>query len=232
AKPLGPHPPLVLGEEVSAFVSSIPKGNITWKNLNPTAVVNEVSTLLDLGTIQNFFSRAGIGAAYLDRPCIDPLDPECPKTVPNYFDRCAALEKFDSWNNNLDPTEKVTLNEEIVSTTAQEGLKLIENFLGRKKRETVEKVKNSTKDDEEYYSYDDDYPAANVTVKQPAEDPKVMRCQKYGKDLLRWMQENPSKWEMFLAKSEFPKYPDYGKVMTGGCSGFGRNIMKWPEDLI
>ena len=35
AKPLGPNPPLVLGEEIGAFVSSLPKGNITWKNLDP-----------------------------------------------------------------------------------------------------------------------------------------------------------------------------------------------------
>lgn len=29
-----------------------------------------------------------------------------------------------------------------------------------------------------------------------------------------------------------PKYPDYGKIMTGGCRGFARNTMVWPEDLI
>lgn len=29
-----------------------------------------------------------------------------------------------------------------------------------------------------------------------------------------------------------PEYPDYGKIMTGGCQGFARNTMTWPEDLI
>ncbi|VDN88068.1 unnamed protein product [Brugia pahangi] len=29
-----------------------------------------------------------------------------------------------------------------------------------------------------------------------------------------------------------PVYPDYGKIMTGGCRGFARNTMVWPEDLI
>ena len=29
-----------------------------------------------------------------------------------------------------------------------------------------------------------------------------------------------------------PKFPNFGKILTGGCTGFGRNIMKWPESLI
>lgn len=65
AKPLGPNPPLVLGDEIGAFISSLPKGNITWKNLDPGRVVKEVSTLLDLGLVENFFERAGIGSAYV-----------------------------------------------------------------------------------------------------------------------------------------------------------------------
>ncbi|KAE9554217.1 hypothetical protein FO519_002581 [Halicephalobus sp. NKZ332] len=241
SKPLGPYPPLVLGEEVTAFVTSIPKGNITWRNLDPTAVISEVSVLLDLGTIQNFFSRAGIGSAYLDRPCIDPLDPECPKESPNYFNRCIAMEKFDAWNDNMDPSEKVILTEEITQNVTG-GINLIGDFLGRKKRQsddsespavaTTSAPKNSTKDDEEYYNYDNDDNYQTPGVNKTPEDPKAIRCKKYGKDLLRWMQENPTKWEMFLSKDELPKYPDYGKLMTGGCVGFGKNIMKWPEDLI
>ncbi|EFO88762.1 CRE-PTC-3 protein [Caenorhabditis remanei] len=98
AKALGPNPPLNLGPEVSSFISSLPPGNVTWKNLNPTSVIKEVGALFDLGPIGNFFERAGIDGAYLDRPCIDPLEEECPKSAPNYFDRCAALTKFNEWN--------------------------------------------------------------------------------------------------------------------------------------
>uniref|UniRef100_A0AC35FVD7 SSD domain-containing protein n=1 Tax=Panagrolaimus sp. PS1159 TaxID=55785 RepID=A0AC35FVD7_9BILA len=252
AKPLGPHPPLLLGDEVSAFVSSIPKGNITWKNLNPSAVINEVSTLLDLGTIKNFFQRAGIGAAYLDRPCIDPLDFECPKTSPNYFDRCAALEKFDAWNNNMDENDKIKLEEEIIAAppNVTSQVNIIGDILGRKKRATDLKTvvvnvpptttfapipaaaTNASKTtDEEYYNYDDDKDYPGIKQKH-VEDPKVVRCTKYGKDFLRWLNENEQKWKLFLTPSEYPKYVDYGKHMTGGCQGFGRNIMKWPEDLI
>ena len=217
AKPLGPHPPLILGEEVSAFISSIPKGNITWKNLNPSAVINEVATLLDLGTIKNFFQRAGIGAAYLDRPCIDPLDHECPKTAPNYFDRCAALNKFDEWNNNMDGGEGVKIEEEIFTTAdAKTQVNLFGDILGRKKRAadtsttpgvvvpstpavpvvTPVKAPKGKAEDEEYYNYEDpkDYPRP----KPIAQDPKVARCIKYGKGFLRWMNENPQKWKAFL----------------------------------
>lgn len=44
-------------EEVTTFVSSLPKGNVTWRNLNPTAVVKEVGQLFDLGPLNNFFER-------------------------------------------------------------------------------------------------------------------------------------------------------------------------------
>lgn len=46
------------------------------------------------------------------------------------------------------------------------------------------------------------------------------------------MEANPSKWKMFMVQEDFPVFPDYGKDFTGGCLGFGKNIMKWPEDLI
>lgn len=29
-----------------------------------------------------------------------------------------------------------------------------------------------------------------------------------------------------------PVYPDYGELMTGGCKGFAKKTMVWPEDLI
>ncbi|KJH39846.1 hypothetical protein DICVIV_14258 [Dictyocaulus viviparus] len=57
SKPLGPNPPINLGAEVSEFITSLPKGNVTWKNLNPTAVMTEVGQLFDLGPIGNFFER-------------------------------------------------------------------------------------------------------------------------------------------------------------------------------
>ncbi|MCP9261301.1 Patched family protein [Dirofilaria immitis] len=93
SKPLGPSPPLFLGPDIHAFINTLPKGNITWKNLDPTAVLKEVATLFDTGSLFNLFERAGVGSAYLDRWCIDPLDPECPPSSPNAFNHCRALKK-------------------------------------------------------------------------------------------------------------------------------------------
>ncbi|KHJ88411.1 hypothetical protein OESDEN_11796 [Oesophagostomum dentatum] len=225
-------------DEVSAFVASLPKGNVTWKNLNPTAVMTEVGALFDLGPIGNFFQRAGIGAAYLDRPCIDPLDPECPKTTPNYFDKCSALEKFNEWNMAKDDAEKVGLKKkELPKEDDMDGpSKLTESLLGeifgRKKREATEKPKK----DEDYYAYEDsDYDVSgigNLTHSKNKKDPKEVMCLEYGESLLKWMRKNPERWGEFLTEKEFPQTPDFKKVMTGGCKGFGKTIMEWPEDLI
>ncbi|PIO70402.1 hypothetical protein TELCIR_07743 [Teladorsagia circumcincta] len=171
SKPLGPDPPINLGEEISGFVTSLPKGNVSWKNLNPTAVMAE----------------AGIGAAYTDRPCIEPLDPECPKTSPNYFDRCTAMEKFNEWNMAKPDSEKIQLERKPYQEKKEErdsAAQLTETIIndifgkncshyydifepGRKKREatgtrvTTGPPKPSVKD-EDYYAYEDsDY---DVTI--------------------------------------------------------------------
>ena len=59
-----------------------------------------------------YYLQAGIGAAYLDRWCIDPLDAECPKSAPNGFDSCAALQKFQAWNVGKPMDEQVHLEAE------------------------------------------------------------------------------------------------------------------------
>lgn len=33
-------------------------------------------------------------------------------------------------------------------------------------------------------------------------------------------------------QAEFPVTPDYGKVVYGGCRGFAKGVMSWPQDLI
>ncbi|PAV61734.1 hypothetical protein WR25_11154 isoform D [Diploscapter pachys] len=249
AKPLGPNPPLSLGEEITSFLSSLPEGNITWKNLNPTTVIQEVGQLFDMGPIGNFFERAGIDGAYLDRPCIDPLDNECPKLAPNYFDRCVALKKFQEWNMAKSPEEKITLEKkELPKKATTDGLAetLLSDIFGkkRKKREdatTTTEAPKGKKDDkvEDYYAYeeDTDYKVDSIgnSTKLGKKKPKApvdKSCDEYGSSLLEWMRKNPDRLGEFLSEKEMPVYPDYGKIMTGGCKGFGKKIMQWPEDLI
>ncbi|CEF68755.1 Protein patched homolog 1 [Strongyloides ratti] len=245
SKPLGPFPELNLGDDISSFITSLPKGNITWKNLDPTAVIKEVENLFDLGGIGSLFERAGIDKAYLDRPCIDPLDHECPKQSPNYFDKCKALEKFNAWNNDKPIDEKVILEPEIfVKSNGSDVNNIFSGLIGRKKRETTtneseteEKVvnpenKTSKSRDDDYYTYDTDDDEKEAAEKAKVKKNKDTECQTYSKSLLKWMNYNKDKWSLFLSPEEMPKYPDYGKLMTGGCYGFGKKIMKWPEDLI
>ncbi|CAI2346991.1 unnamed protein product [Caenorhabditis sp. 36 PRJEB53466] len=233
AKALGPTPPLNLGPEVSSFISSLPHGNVTWKNLNPTTVIKEVGTLFDLGPIGNFFERAGIDGAYLDRPCIDPLEEECPKSAPNYFDRCSALTKFNEWNLAKEMSEQITLTRKMIPKDEEKSdiaESILTDIFGKKRRK---RQAEAAKKDEDYYAYDDDYPLLNETVTPKSEkSEKDVLCQEYGAGLLKWMQENEKRWGEFLTKEELPKFPDYGQVMTGGCKGFGKKIMEWPEDLI
>jgi hypothetical protein len=116
SKALGPFPPIVL-DLPAELIKSLPRGNLTWKNLDPQALLEEASTLLPgLDPLKNLFERAGIGHAYqTDRPCIDPLDVECPHTSPNYFDRCEALKLFPTQHRRL-PTDTAQINSRRDST--------------------------------------------------------------------------------------------------------------------
>ncbi|GMS84862.1 hypothetical protein PENTCL1PPCAC_7037, partial [Pristionchus entomophagus] len=226
SKPLGPDPPLYMGQEVTAFVNSLPKGNVSWKNLNPTAVVKEVSQLFDMGPIGNFFERAGIDAAYLERPCIDPLDPDCPELSPNYFKRCEALTAFNKWNKALPANERVNLMR--IPYVKEESKDIADTVLsdlfGKKRRKRANEK-------EDYYDYGDsmDYDT-NSTDKKPSKE--EIECLEYGVGLMEWMGKNEDKWGMFLTEKQKPKIVNFGELMTGGCRGFSKKIMDWPEDLI
>ena len=36
--------------------------------------------------------QTGLGHGYMDRPCIDPLDPDCPPSAPNFYDICPVID--------------------------------------------------------------------------------------------------------------------------------------------
>lgn len=33
-------------------------------------------------------------------------------------------------------------------------------------------------------------------------------------------------------QAEYPRFPDYAQVMSGGCPGFAAGVLHWPEDMI
>uniref|UniRef100_F1KQC5 Protein patched 1 n=1 Tax=Ascaris suum TaxID=6253 RepID=F1KQC5_ASCSU len=74
---------------------------------------------------------------------------------------------------------------------------------------------------DDLYSEEEEAAIINVTL-----------CKKYARPMADWMKQNPEKWSEFLSKAEFPVTPDYGKVVYGGCRGFAKGVMSWPQDLI
>uniref|UniRef100_A0A915LIH7 SSD domain-containing protein n=1 Tax=Meloidogyne javanica TaxID=6303 RepID=A0A915LIH7_MELJA len=194
SKPLGPFPPLDLGP-AAQFVPSVSNGLLSWKTLNPEKLLNSVRSLIDVTMVSDLFERAGIGAAYQDRPCIDPLDPDCPNSAPNYFDRCQAYAKFKEWNNALPEQNKIKLEQ--IS-----------------KKEEISKP---------------------LRKREKLQRQMLEECNKYGISFMKWINENRTRLMEFLSESDkliLPQYPNYGEQLTGGCKGFGKNIMHWPEDLI
>lgn len=58
-----------------------------WTNLNPSRIVEEAKQKennFDYPSLEDYLKRAGITTAYQEKPCLNPKDPECPKTAPNY----------------------------------------------------------------------------------------------------------------------------------------------------
>uniref|UniRef100_A0A1I7SEP3 SSD domain-containing protein n=1 Tax=Bursaphelenchus xylophilus TaxID=6326 RepID=A0A1I7SEP3_BURXY len=96
SKPIGPNPPIRIGDLPlgSILKMAVPElqDDTTWANINPEAVVASLKDSFDIGTMANFFSRTGIGKGYLDRPCIEPLDPACPEQSPNYYKSCGPMQ--------------------------------------------------------------------------------------------------------------------------------------------
>jgi hypothetical protein len=96
------------------------------------------------------------------------LDFECPKSSPNYFDRCAAFDQFIAWNKNLPRDQATVLKED--PPTALQMMERVNAVLNRPKRLNLENKTTSTSpkqnkvDDTDYYENDDD---ATTTTENP-----------------------------------------------------------------
>lgn len=61
--------------------------NVKWTNLNPAKLVETIKqreSQFDYHSLEDYFRRAGITSGYQEKPCLDPLDPECPSSAPNF----------------------------------------------------------------------------------------------------------------------------------------------------
>uniref|UniRef100_A0A3Q2GFT4 Patched 2 n=1 Tax=Cyprinodon variegatus TaxID=28743 RepID=A0A3Q2GFT4_CYPVA len=57
--------------------------DIQWMNLDPVKLMEELGQYTSLEGFKEMLDKAQVGHAYMDRPCLDPSDPDCPTTAPN-----------------------------------------------------------------------------------------------------------------------------------------------------
>ncbi|CAB0031232.1 unnamed protein product [Trichogramma brassicae] len=78
---------MLLGPEYPVHIPGRLSGKpLNWTNLNPTEMVEEMKKLeysFPYKTLEEYMKRAGITNGYQGKPCLNPRDPECPRTAPN-----------------------------------------------------------------------------------------------------------------------------------------------------
>ncbi|KAL0966060.1 hypothetical protein UPYG_G00290300 [Umbra pygmaea] len=65
----------------SAYLPGMP--DIQWMNLDPLKLMEELSQFTSLEGFREMLDKAQVGHAYMDRPCLDPSNPDCPFSAPN-----------------------------------------------------------------------------------------------------------------------------------------------------
>ncbi|XP_043941698.1 protein patched homolog 2 [Protopterus annectens] len=65
----------------SAYLPGRP--DIQWTNLDPMQLLEELGQFTSLEGFKELLDKAQVGQAYMDRPCLNPMDSECPQSVPN-----------------------------------------------------------------------------------------------------------------------------------------------------
>ncbi|XP_068427172.1 protein patched homolog 1 isoform X2 [Clinocottus analis] len=65
----------------SAYLPGMP--DIQWRNLDPVKLMEELSQFTSLEGFKEMLDKAQVGHAYMNRPCLDPSDPDCPLSAPN-----------------------------------------------------------------------------------------------------------------------------------------------------
>ncbi|XP_051731520.1 protein patched homolog 1 isoform X1 [Ctenopharyngodon idella] len=65
----------------SAYLPGMP--DIQWMNLDPLKLMEELSQFTSLEGFREMLDKAQVGHAYMNRPCLDPNDTDCPYSAPN-----------------------------------------------------------------------------------------------------------------------------------------------------
>ncbi|RVE61675.1 hypothetical protein OJAV_G00174820 [Oryzias javanicus] len=65
----------------SAYLPGMP--DIQWMNLDPVKLMEELSQFTSLEGFKEMLDKAQVGHAYMNRPCLNPSDLDCPLSAPN-----------------------------------------------------------------------------------------------------------------------------------------------------
>ncbi|VDK82911.1 unnamed protein product [Litomosoides sigmodontis] len=271
SKAVGPHPSIEInslgfGKE---FLTSLPKmDTLSWSNIDPQALLDELSEILDLDNFNSFFQR-------------------CPTGSPNHFAFCDLISKFLEYSEKQGfevPVDSEYLRREEMKKNLGDEYNVF-GFLGKRRKRSlrrstdnslsVDEVLNDANRSELSINADETIKAnetefvtvnfnskliENITDSKQAEisnvslktlstqssettaNPKIVSskstkekaefCAKYARPFSEWLRNNTDKWHEFLELHEMPVFPNYGKVMTGGCRSFAKDIMLWPQDMI
>ncbi|XP_037715754.1 protein patched [Drosophila subpulchrella] len=79
----------LLGPESAVVIPGLNQ-RLLWTTLNPASVMqymkqkmSEEKISFDFETVEQYMKRAAIGSGYMEKPCLNPLNPSCPDTAPN-----------------------------------------------------------------------------------------------------------------------------------------------------
>lgn len=60
------------------------KPHLQWTNFDPLEFLEELKKInSQVDTWEEMLNKAEVGHGYMDRPCLNPEDPDCPITAPN-----------------------------------------------------------------------------------------------------------------------------------------------------
>lgn len=72
--------------DIFSFFSSRDRGkpHLQWTNFDPLEFLEELKKInSQVDTWEEMLNKAEVGHGYMDRPCLNPDDPDCPITAPN-----------------------------------------------------------------------------------------------------------------------------------------------------
>ncbi|KAM8961698.1 protein patched homolog 1 [Pelodytes ibericus] len=73
------------GAKLQSGMAYLPgKPTLQWKNFDPLELLEELKRdKFQVDSWDEMLHKAGVGHGYMDRPCLNPLDAECPISAPN-----------------------------------------------------------------------------------------------------------------------------------------------------